>query len=443
MRGYGLILAVILSLHMGTDSSQAQTREQKVRQDRDKVVAEGFWIYNDLLNGFAQGKKTGKPILVVLRCLPCTECVKLDDDLLDKDPEVRQLLTEFVRVRVVSTNGLDLSLFQFDTDQSFAVFFLNPDGTIYGRFGTRSHRTEWEEDVSVAGLARAMEGALELHRNYDAVKASLAGKRGKPLEFLTPEQYPLHRGKYTSTINYQGDVVKSCIHCHQIGDARRDYYWETGKPLPEQLMFPYPHPKVVGLILDPTQRAKVREVTSGSWADQAGFRAGDTILTLSGQPLLSMADVQWVFDQTNPQGAQVEAVVDRNGRQQKLTINLPDHWRREGDLDWRVSSWNMRRKFFGGMKLDALNAADRQKAGIVGKESAMLVKHVGKYAPHNFAQRSGFQEGDIIVSFDGMTEFDNETDLFIHASDHFQAGQTIDVGLIRNGKRQTKKLTLP
>ena len=47
----------------------------------------------------------------------------------------RPLMEQFVCARQVSTNGLDLSLFQFDTDQSFAVFLLNADGTIYGRFG--------------------------------------------------------------------------------------------------------------------------------------------------------------------------------------------------------------------------------------------------------------------------------------------------------------------
>ncbi len=117
------------------------SREDRLKLDRKKVEAEGFWIYNDLSKGFAEAKKSGKPMLVVLRCVPCVECVKLDDDLVDQDPVVRPLLDKFVCVRIISTNGLDLSLFQYDTDQSFAVFMLNADGTIYGRFGTRSHRT--------------------------------------------------------------------------------------------------------------------------------------------------------------------------------------------------------------------------------------------------------------------------------------------------------------
>ena len=62
----------------------AQTREEQVRGDREKVEADGFWIYNDLPAAFAQAKRENKPIIVVLRCIPCHECVKLDDELVDK-----------------------------------------------------------------------------------------------------------------------------------------------------------------------------------------------------------------------------------------------------------------------------------------------------------------------------------------------------------------------
>src|SRR5207302_7849619 len=75
-----VLLSVILCLVV-TERGAAQTREEKVRADRKKVEAEGFWIYNDLSRGLAEAKKTGKPLLVVLRCIPCHECVKLDDDL--------------------------------------------------------------------------------------------------------------------------------------------------------------------------------------------------------------------------------------------------------------------------------------------------------------------------------------------------------------------------
>ena len=69
----------------GAAFGQKPTREQKVRADKAKVEAEGFWIYNDLPKAFATAKESGKPILVVLRCLPCEECVKLDDNLIENE----------------------------------------------------------------------------------------------------------------------------------------------------------------------------------------------------------------------------------------------------------------------------------------------------------------------------------------------------------------------
>lgn len=118
--------------------------------------------------------------------MPCEECVKLDDELVESDPRVKPLLDQFVRVRIVGTNGLDLSLFQFDYDQSFAVFFLNADKTIYCRYGTRSHRTNWSDDVSIEGLGKAMEGVLELHKQFPSNRDLLKAKTGlKPL-FPTP-----------------------------------------------------------------------------------------------------------------------------------------------------------------------------------------------------------------------------------------------------------------
>ena len=437
-------LCLLLLVLIPASISLAQTREEKVRSDRQKVLEDGFWIYNDLDKGFEQARQTGKPLVVVLRCIPCVACVKLDDELVDQDPVIRPLLKEFVCVRIVSTNGLDLSLFQYDTDQSFAVFMLNADGTIYGRFGTRSHRTDWYEDVSLTGLAKALQGALTLHQNYPSNKSELAGKRGKPLEYASPEKYPSLKDKYRDSIDFaDSNVVKSCIHCHQIGDARRDYYWSHGKKLPEDLLFPYPHPKSIGLILDPEAKATVKEVTSNTPASKAGFRAGDEIVSLQNQPLLSIADVQWVLDKANPECDRLTAEILRNGRPQKLTIELQDGWRRYGDISWRVSSWQLRRKYLGGMKLDELTTEERKQANLADGQLALRIGHVGKYPPHNFAQRSGLKEGDIITSFDGHSDLVSETDLLIHGADNFKPAQTVSVTILRNGNEIQKQLKLP
>lgn len=437
------MLCLLTFLTPGLLFAQGKTREEKVREDRAKVEAEGFWIYNDLPRGFAEAKRTGKPLLVVLRCIPCEECVKLDDDLVDQDPIVRPLLEKFVCVRQVATNGLDLSLFQFDTDQSFAVFLMNADKTIYGRFGTRSHRTEWFGDVSLPGLAQALEGALALHADYPNNKAALAGKRGDRPLFASPEKFPSLQSKYTATLNYQGNVVQSCIHCHQIGDAARDYFRERKQTLPDELIYPYPHPKSIGLVLDPEQRATVKEIRAETPAAEAGFQAGDQLVALEGQPLLSIADVQWVLHRVSPKGGTVTAEVDRDGRRTTLSLKLADGWRRADDISWRVSSWGYRRMTTGGLLLEELPEEDRAKAGLRDSgQMALRVKHVGQYGPHAAAKQAGFQQGDILTEFDGLTNLVREADLFEHGLTKRKAGDRVTVKVLRNGKSVTLNLPM-
>ena len=48
----------------------AENRDAKVVNDRADVMSDGRWIYNDFPKGVAEAKRTGKPLLVVLRCVP-------------------------------------------------------------------------------------------------------------------------------------------------------------------------------------------------------------------------------------------------------------------------------------------------------------------------------------------------------------------------------------
>jgi hypothetical protein len=443
-RAFVLATALVLSLTAPAASQNvAQSREQKVRTDEQKVEADGFWIYNDLPRAFAEARSTGKPLLVVLRCIPCVECVKLDDDLVNQDDRVRPLLEQFVRCRVVSTNGLDLALFQFDTDQSFAAFLLNADGTLYGRFGTRSHRTYWSDDVSIEGLAKALRGALELHKRYPTNKAALAGKRGPAPDVPSPEKYPLLKDRFTASLNYSGEVAKSCIHCHQIGDAQRALERSRHKPLDEWTLFAYPHPKSVGLILDPKEAATVVRTEADMPAARAGFRAGDAITALAGQPLLSIADVQWVLHRADPAGTSIPAKVRRDGKTVELTLTLPPGWRHADDLSWRASTWGLRRMALGGLLLEPLPAEERAKAKLPADGMALRVKFVGQgTGPHGAAGRAGFHKGDVLVSFAGRTDLPRETDVLAHALTAKAIGDKVPVTVVRDGRRQERTMAM-
>ena len=421
--------------------ASGQTRQQKVLGDKLKFEANGSWFYNDLEKGFEAAEKLKQPMLVVLRCIPCEECVKLDDDLIEVNPQLQQLLKSFVRVRVVGTNGLALSQFQFDTDQSFAAFIFNADGTLYGRYGTRSDRTEWKDDVSVEGLGKALEAALELHRNYPANQASLTGKQAdKPL-FATPEQIPSLATRFTNKLDYEGDTVKSCIHCHMIGEGlKANVRSEKGK-IPNSLLFSYPHPKTIGLIMDPTQCATVREVVPGSDGDKSGFQSGDRIATLAGQPILSIADFQWVLHHAPDEGGPIQAAVERNNQSIAISLALSANWRAKEDIAWRASTWSLRQVGLGGMLLKPATKEECLELGVKDSQMALVVQHVGAFAPHDRAKKAGIQKGDTIVEYDGRTDLLRETDLLAYAINAVEIGRNVTLRIRRGAESKTVQVS--
>lgn len=434
-----LVICLACSLPLSAEDGK-QTREQKVLGDRAKVLSDGYWIYNGFEEGIKQAKETGKPMLVVLRCIPCEECVKLDEEIMEKDPVLRPLLDQYVRVRIVGTNGLDLDLFQYDYDQSFAVFLMNADKTIYGRFGTRSHRTDWTSDVSIEGLTKALDAGLKLHSNYPRNKSYFAGKHGdKPL-FASPEKFPSLKDKYTDTLNYEGDVVKSCIHCHQIGDAQKAVFRDRGKAIPDEYLFPYPHPKAIGMIIDPSEMNTLKEVAKGSIADKAGLQAGDRVFALNGQVILSIADIQWVLHHAKDQDT-VQADIVRNNKHVLMPIELPSGWRQQDDLSWRVGSWPMRAMVLGGMGLEEATPEQRERAGVTDpNKMALRVRFVGRYNKHALAKNTGFRVDDIVVAFDGQDDLMRETDVLAYGAQNCMPGEKVKIDFVRGNKPMTLTL---
>ena len=420
-------------------------REAKVRGDKERVAAMDSWIYDDLPRGIEEARKTGKPLLVVFRCIPCEACAQLDEDVVTRDPIVAKLLDRFVCVRIPKANGMDLSLFQFDYDQSWAAFLMNADMTIYGRYGTRSHQTKSEDDVSLEGFAAAMEGALALHAKFPVVKKSLAAKSGRRFEVKTPEEFPSFEGKFAPSLDYSPEkkVVPTCIHCHQVGDAQRRFYRDAGKAIPERLLFPYPNPKVLGLVMDPKAGARVASVVKGSSAETDGFRAGDEIVALGGVPMLSIADLQWHLDAGvgDPKSVVSDAEVLRGGKSVSLDLTLGKGWARNDDISWRATSWGLRRMTTGGMLLEPLPAADRAKAGVKDGAMALRAKHVGQYGEHAVAKNAGFKKDDVVVAVAGRTDVMTETAWMTWLVNATKPGDKVPVRLLREGK--TVELTLP
>jgi len=287
-------------------------------------------------------------------------CKGLDEQLVRQDAELQKLEEQFVCVRLVQMKGVDLRLFQFDYDQSWAVFFLNSDGTIYGRYGTRAgDKKNAATHLSVPSLKKAVGRALELHKGYPSNKAQLAAKRGPEPRYSMAEQIPglQDRARGPATPG-------NCIHCHMVGEKFRKLQYDAKRLSPADIWI-YPLPENLGLKMEVDDGLLVEKVTPNSPALRAGIEAGDELMTMNGQPLVSQADIQWVLHHA-PVETTIAVTLRRNGQTLQKAIAVSGNWK-ESDLSWRESSWSFR----PGLWTIPLSDEEKKKRSIPLSEPAL------------------------------------------------------------------------
>jgi hypothetical protein len=313
------------------------------------------------------------------------------------------------------------------------VLFFNGDGTIYGRYGSWRHQRD-SQNTTITGYQRALEGALTLHKGYPGNRLSLAGKQGGVIPFKTPVEIPLLASKYKSDLDWEGKVVPSCVHCHQIGDAIRASYRERHEPIPPAWIYPLPAPETLGFSLAADEAARVESVASGSIAAKAGLKEGDEIVSLAGQPLISIADVSWALHRA-PESGGLTAVVKSGDENKSLPIDLPTNWRAKSDISHRVGTWPLRGMATGGLVLEDLADEQRSGRGMSRDQLALLVKYVGQYGKNAAAKKAGFQKDDVIVEIDGRTDRITEGELIGYLLKQHQSAESVDTVLLRGRER--------
>jgi serine protease Do len=342
--------------------------------------------------------------------------------------------------------GVDLSLFQFHGQLTWAAFFLNADRTIYGRYGSRSpHRgmKDNDKDISPEGFKKALEGALELHQAYPANKSALAGKTGPAPGAKTPEQYPAAASFNPQPAEKTGG--KGCIHCHQTQDFELMSAKRAGQPIADRLVWTYPMPDLLGLSLDGRERATVTAAAAGSAAEKAGFKAGDRILTMEGQPILSIADVQWVLHTSKEPGA-VKAEIERGGKKTEFTLTLAEGWRRKLPFAESLSIGWVTRQQVAGMRCDALPPAEKEKLGLAADALALKVMDLSPDFVKDrnpSAKKIGLQKNDVLVEVDGRKTAMSESEFLAYLLQKKGKGEKAELVYRRGEKTEKVQLDLP
>lgn len=429
-----LACGVCLCLAAIPDSAAetVKDREGAIRSDRQKLESGTRWKYNNLEEGLREARESGKPLLVTLRCIPCLACAGIDTEVLLEGDSLASLLDQFVCVRLINANSLDLSLFQFDFDLSWSAIFLNGDGTLYGRFGSWEHQRN-PQDHSTQSFEKAILKALEIHQAYPTNKSSLAGKKSQALPWRKPAEMPQLSGKYTPQLSWDTRLVQSCIHCHQIGDALRMNFWESTGTIPTKWIFPYPEPSSIGLSLRADSIAVVDAVDSGSPAALAGISPGDELIGINNQPLISAADLSWILHQTDG-ASRLDVTLQRAGSTHHLEMQLDDPWKSRSDISRRVGTWQMRALALGGMQLRELDTKEKEQWKIPDDAMALYAQHVGQYGEHAVAKNAGFLKGDIIIRMADIQSRISESALIGSILQRFKPGQEIHATILRDGK---------
>ncbi len=318
-------------------------------------------------------------------------------------------------MRLLKITGVDLSLFEFDYDLTWAAFFMNADGRIYGRYGGRDAKGP-DTRNTLAGLRYAMEAALEAHR---VAPKPLASAQPATPDYI--ERYP------------SGRQFKGCIHCHYIKEIRWAEQKAAGRWNREEI-WAYPLPENVGLTLDMDRGNVASAVTPGSAADKAGLKKGDVVTMLNDVAIHAFADAQYALHKAPAKG-HIPVAWRRGNQPLTANLTLADGWRKT-NITWRPSVIDLlpSLRVFGA----DLSAKEKRDLGLDEK----LLAFRQEKPVHYEAKVAGIKENDVILGLDNLRLEMSVEEFLGYVRRNYLIGDVVTMNIIRDGKRVDLKVKL-
>lgn len=355
----------------------------------------------------------------------------------EPDAELVEAARGYVCVRVTDMSRVDLDVFAFDYDLTFAALVMHGDGTVYHRFGGRdaAAATMWS---SLDGLAQLLRAAMPSHVEHCLAKTAPPPHTPRYVVDLPP----LARKRAANE-----KLRDACVHCHTVHDTLHADAVETKRLRPDDIWV-YPSPRRVGLTLDGVEQAKITAVGADTPAAQTGLQAGDVLLLLGVQArVLTATDVQWALHRADPGAGELAVAWQRGATRHEGALPLAAGWKRAPpeEYAWRPYKWNLSpTPGFGG---PALTAADKQRLGLPTDRFAFRVQYLVTWGEHahrgRAAAQAGIREGDVILAFDGKSDFASVDHFHAWVPLTHHAGQVVAIDVLRAGVRHTFELPLP
>jgi serine protease Do len=323
------------------------------------------------------------------------------------DPKIADVAKQFVLLRIENMRGVNLELFEFDYDLTWAAFFLNSDERVLGRFGGRLP-DDIDKYKSLDGLRVALAAALARHTQ--------APPTGKKVEraVRTIEEYP-SAAKVSP---------KSCFHCHNVYDHRREWMQSNQKWALDEVWV-YPLPENLGWTLAVERGNQVEKVAG--LAEAAGIKPGDALLEVNGLSVASFADVQYALHKA-PAVGEISVKWLRDEKVLQASLKPGKDWKHT-DVSWRRSLEGLQPA--SGLHGEDLTAEEKKAIGLGPKALAF---RQGNFLTKQ-ARQAGIQQNDIIVGLGGKKLEMTARQFDAHVRLHFVTGETIVVDVLRQGKR--------
>jgi hypothetical protein len=326
-------------------------------------------------------------------------------------------MQQYVCLRIVRMDNVDIGLFDYDRYNTLYFFILNADEQIYLRYGGRD--TSQETYLSLESLELALAKGLELHEQY---KAGKLPKTTRPAPAFARD-IPLLVERTFARNN--------CVECHLIGDFTLQHKELEGKLDKPQDMFRPADIRAAGIYLDVPKGLVVKEA-QGAVAE-AGLRPGDTIASLNGTPVWTFGDLQYYYDKLPRATEFIDLGILRDGKPLALKVRLPKLW---WFSDIRYKQLTVDPRVFFETRPptpDEIRQHSLDPEGFAG-----IVKYTSATA--KTLKLHDLQIGDIVFAVNGKTKdaTANTPELFIRL--YTSAGDAVELDYIRGGERAKMQL---